>query len=80
MKLSDYAKAATALLLAAYTGYQSARLGSSPGGEGVTVDEWVGIVVTALMLGFGVWFVPNTNVPVTPATTFPGAHERLVGR
>mgnify|MGYP003579740016 CR=1 FL=1 len=78
MKLSDYAKAATALLLAAYTGYQAARLGSSPAGEGVTVDEWIGIGVTALTLGFGVWFLPNTNAPTT--TAVPGANERLVDR
>jgi hypothetical protein len=77
MKLSDYAKAATAFLLTAYTGYQAARLGTSPAGEGVSLDEWVGIVVTGLLVGFGVWAVPNTPAPVAP---LPGAHERLVGR
>jgi hypothetical protein len=75
LRLSQYAKAATAFLLTAYTGYQSARLGSSPAGEGVSVDEWVGIIVTGLLVGFGVWAVPNT-----PAPLLPGAHERLVGR
>jgi NO-binding membrane sensor protein with MHYT domain len=58
-KLSEYAKAAAAFLLAAYTGYQAARLASSPAGEGVTVDEWIGLAVTAVTLGFGVWAVPN---------------------
>jgi hypothetical protein len=77
MKLAEYAKAATAFLLAAYTGYQAARLGSSPGGEGVVLDEWVGIAVTALLVSFGVWAVPNTPAPVA---LLPGAHERLVGR
>jgi len=77
MKLAEYAKAATAFLLTAYTGYQAARLGSSPGGEGIVVDEWVGIVVTGLVVGFGVWFVPNTPAPLA---LLPGAHERLVNR
>ena len=77
MKLAEYAKAATAFLLAAYTGYQAARLGSSPGGEGVVLDEWVGIAVTGLLVGSGVWFVPNAD---PPSALLPGAHERLVNR
>lgn len=77
MKLAEYSKAVTAFLLAAYTGYQAARLGSSPGGEGVVLDEWVGIVVTGLLVGFGVWAVPNAAAPLP---LLPGAHERLVNR
>lgn len=66
-KLAEYAKAAVALLLAAYASYQAARLGSSPGGEGVTVDEWISTIVTAVTLGFGVWFVPNDDKSKTPS-------------
>lgn len=63
MDLSKYAKAATGFLLTAYTAYQAARLGSSPAGETVTVDEWVGLAVTAALVGFGVWAVPNRQEP-----------------
>lgn len=67
MKLAEYAKAATAVLVVAYSTYQAARLGSSPGGEAVTVDEWIGVAVTGLVAGFAVWLVPNAPAGKTGA-------------
>ena len=58
-KLSKYAKAAAAFLVSGYTLYQAAKGETTVAGAGVTFDEWVGIVSSALVVAFGVWAVPN---------------------
>lgn len=59
-KIGAYAKALAAFVVAAYTGYQGARLGISPAGESVTLEEWVGVIANAITMAFAVWAIPNT--------------------
>jgi len=62
--LGTVAKALTGFVVAAYSLYQTAIIETSPGGVGVTSNEWVNIIVTGLLAGFAVWAIPNT--PTTP--------------
>lgn len=59
MKLNTVAKALTAGLVAGYAVYQIATGTGSPGGEAVTVQEWLNIAVTTLVSAVAVWAVPN---------------------
>ena len=58
--MSAIAKAVTAFLVSGYALYQVATVGTSPGGEGVTANEWVAVVVTGVISGLAVWLIPNT--------------------
>jgi hypothetical protein len=69
MKPAEYAKAITSALVTSYAIYQSALVATSPGGVGVTSDEWVGIAVSALLAGIAVWLIPNTKSEPTVANT-----------
>lgn len=72
---SMVAKAMTAAMLAGYGLYALAGSADSPAGSGVTRDEWVRVLVSAAVAGFGVWLVPNGDgkqddggdAPVPPA-------------
>lgn len=61
--MSRYAKAIMAALVAAYAMYQVATGADSAGGAGVTVNEWVNVVISTLVSGVGVWAVPNDPAP-----------------
>lgn len=70
--LDKYAKALVGLAVAAFGLYQAAKGVDTPGGAGVTADEWVTIAVTSIFTGFGVWAVPNAQsnslMPTTVVT------------
>ena len=68
-KLAEYAKAVAALLVSAYGYYQSAKGVDTPGGSGVTGDEWIDIVVNSLLVGFAVWGIPNAKALFTNSQT-----------
>ena len=57
--LAKIAKALAAGLLGAYAVYQIGRGAESPAGVGLSFDEWVNVISTAITVGFGTWFVPN---------------------
>jgi hypothetical protein len=69
--LERYAKAIMALAVTAYGLYNAATMAGTPGGAGVTADEWVGIVMTALIAGAAVWGIPNSDgtAPLPPTVT-----------
>lgn len=59
MRLGEVAKALVGAVAAGYAVFQVATAVASPGGEGVTANEWVGIVVATVLAGVAVWAVPN---------------------
>lgn len=75
--LSVIAKALTAFLASAYGLYEVASKPESPGGVGVTRDEWVGILIAALVAGAAVWLVPNKSAP--PAEPAPAPQDGVPG-
>lgn len=62
--MDKYAKAIVSGLFAAFAMYTSVRSG------GVSADEWVSIVMTALGATGFVWAVPNAGAP-TPVLWAP---------
>jgi hypothetical protein len=70
--LERYAKAIAALVVAGYGLYNAATMEGTPGGAGITADEWVGIVFTAILAGAAVWGIPNggsASLPPPPVAT-----------
>lgn len=59
MRINEIAKALVGAVAAGYAVFQVATGLDSPGGEGVTANELVGIVVATLLAGVAVWAVPN---------------------
>lgn len=71
------AKALYVLLGAIVTGLLSARGSETPAGAGVTIDEWLNIVLCAMGLGYGTWAITNgkkkTSVDVSSDDPSTGA-------
>ncbi len=65
-KLNKYAKALAAALVAGYVIYQTAKGAGSPGGVGITFNEWVDIVITGGIGGGLVYLVPNAKDEARP--------------
>jgi hypothetical protein len=61
--VARYSKAIVAFLVAFASLYSAATAADSPGGTGVSSNEWVRIVVTGLISGFAVWGYPNAPEP-----------------
>lgn len=78
--LGAIAKALTAVIVAGYGLFTVAAMSGSPGGSGVTRDEWVAIVVQSLVAGFAVWVVPNVVQPKPAAPPVdPAAIDEGIG-
>jgi hypothetical protein len=73
-KFAPYAKAIAALLVSAFGMYQAARGAETPGGQGITSDEWTNIIITALLAGGAVWGIPNVG-----ATLFATVSNATLG-
>lgn len=73
MKLAQMAKAIIGAALAGYGLFDVATSTGSPGGEGVTSNEWIRIAVTMVIAFLGVWAVPNEIPPpkVEPVAGIP---------
>jgi hypothetical protein len=67
--MDRYAKAIVAALVIAYSMFNAAVGVDSPSGTGVTLNEWVGIVVATVISALGVWAVPNR--PGVPTYSSP---------
>jgi hypothetical protein len=67
--MNPYAKAITAALVTAYALYSVATGAGTPGGGGVTANEWVNLVVATIVSGLGVWAVPNSEPKPPDAVT-----------
>ncbi|HEX6871669.1 MAG TPA: hypothetical protein VF163_11280 [Micromonosporaceae bacterium] len=59
MKPNEVAKAIAAGVIAGYTVLQIATGTGSPAGEGITLNEWIGIFAALVFSAAGVWAVPN---------------------
>jgi hypothetical protein len=59
MRINEVAKALVGAGAAGYAVFQVATGIDSPGREGVTGNEWVGIIVATVLAGVAVWAVPN---------------------
>lgn len=53
------AKALYVLLGAIVLGILSARGADTPAGSGITIDEWLNILLSAMGLGYGTWAITN---------------------
>jgi hypothetical protein len=63
MRIDYYTKAIGAALGAGYALFNVATGDGSPAGAGVTLNEWVGIAVTVVLVGLATWALPNTLTP-----------------
>ena len=63
--MDRYAKAIISALVIAASMFNAAVGVDSPSGTGVTLNEWIGIVVATVISALGVWAVPNSpNLPI----------------
>jgi hypothetical protein len=62
--VKPYAKAIVAFFAPGAVAIGAAMLDSSPGGQAITLAEWVGALVLCVVTAAGVFAVPNTPVPV----------------
>jgi hypothetical protein len=76
--VDKYAKAIVAFIVTAYGMYAAARGADTPGGAGVTTDEWINTVMTVLITTAAVWGIPNKvddmSADVTKYTTVSTSH------
>jgi hypothetical protein len=69
--MGRYTKAITAALITGYAMFTAATGLGTPGGEGLTLNEWVALVVAVVLSGLGVWAVPNLPAPTVPVPMLP---------
>jgi hypothetical protein len=72
MRINEIAKALTGFVATAAATYQLVTQADTPGGVGITNNEWVHLVVASLLAGFAVWAIPNTPAS---GTTFERTEE-----
>lgn len=61
--MDKYTKAIMAALVAFGAGFTQAVTEGSPGGNGITVNEWVLVGVGTVVAAVAVWAVPNSPPP-----------------
>jgi len=74
MKLWFYevAKGITGLVAAGYATFQLATTQGSENGTTVSNNEWVSIIVSAILAGFAVWAIPNQTSTTVKKETSKG--------
>lgn len=65
--MAKYSKAIIAALVMFASLYETATVGDSPAGAGVTSGEWVRVIVSTVIAGVAVWGYPNAPSWPTPA-------------
>lgn len=65
--MAKYSKAIIAALVMFASLYETATVGDSPAGAGVTSGEWVRVIVSTVIAGVAVWGYPNAPSWPAPA-------------